>query len=135
MKQLLSKMKNQITVNLPVLGLIVLLCLMLGGVLGRKTVVTQDNQYKYDSLEQVIKIKDIIMRENAEQRDSAVAAARKIKILFDSVERVRRDERARYEEDRKSNRERWLQMSDNELAKEATAVYEKAHPTPLFDNQ
>src|SRR5690606_10569625 len=121
MKQLLSKMKNQITVNLPVLGLIVLLCLMLGGILGRKTVVTPpDNQRKYDSLEQIIKIKDIIMRENAEQRDSAVAAARKIKILFDSVERVRRDERARYEEDRKSNRERWLQMSDNELAKEAT---------------
>jgi len=109
---------------------------MLGGILGRKTVVTPpDNQRKYDSLEQIIKIKDIIMRENAEQRDSAVAAARKIKILFDSVERVRRDERARYEEDRKSNRERWLQMSDNELAKEATAVYEKAHPTPLFDNQ
>lgn len=128
-------MRKQVIINIPLLGLIILLCLFLGGMFGKQIVIQQDNEYKYDSLEQVIKTQDYIMRENAEQRDSAIATARKVQIKFDSIERVRRAERIKYDEEKKHSRERWLQMSDNELVKEATIVYEKAHPTPLFDNQ
>ena len=128
-------MKKQISINVPVLGLIILLCLFIGGMFGKKTAIQQDNKYKYDSLERVIQTQDYIMRENAEQRDSAVAVARKVQIKFDSIERVIRRERVKYDEEQKRSRERLLQMSDNELAKEAISVYEKAHPTPLFDNQ
>lgn len=127
-------MKKQVTLNLPVLALIVIFCIFVGGIFGRKTVTTDNFQYKYDSLENVIKANDQIMNETAMERDSARAALKKYVFISDSIQKVRKVEIFRYEQERKADRERWEKLSDDDLVKEAIQLYEKAHPTPLFDD-
>jgi hypothetical protein len=125
-------MKN---LNLIVICVVAVLALLTGSMFRgcEGDVDTSVFKHKYDSINQLIISKEMLLRETSEERDSARQVASELQSKVDSIQRqiVVRDEK--HKREMAVVRAKFLKMGVDELAGEAKKVYTQAHPAPLFD--
>jgi len=124
---------KRISINAVTLGILVILCLFVGSLFTGSGKSVNNLQHRYDSIEQVTKKLTMILSETSEARDSARRETAKLKYRYDSIQRKRDDRAEIYKHESERYRKLYLQMTKDELAKEAERIYREAHPAPLFD--
>lgn len=127
---------KSININLITLGILVVLALYIGSLLTSDAEQGDNShlQHKYDSIEQVTKSLTMVLSETSKERDSARQEANKLQYEYDSIGRVRKHREQVYKYESEKYRRLYLEMTDDELSKEAERVYNEAHPVPLFDS-
>lgn len=76
----------------------------------------------------------MIVSETSEARDSARREANKLKFEYDSISKARNRRAEVYKYESEKYRKLYLEMTSDELSREAERIYNEAHPVPLFDS-
>lgn len=131
-----SVLGKSININLPTLGILVVLALYLGSLFSSDEELADNSafQHKYDSIEHVTKNLTMILSQTSQARDSARKEASRLKYEYDSISRARNHREEVYKYESEKYRRLYLEMTSDELSKEAERIYNEAHPVPLFDS-